>query len=194
MGLRERKNIDLIACPSCGRAEIDVIEVARQAQEAFGDRQIPLQVAVMGCVVNGPGEARDADLGIAAGKNKGHLFVRGQNVAVVPEDEMVDALVEWAEFIDEHGIDAALERAGHQRRGPPRGRAGPGRAARRAGRRRQPQRAAGRGHPQAGLRGPPMAGLRWGAPRTDAGVERHGAGRPRSAPWRSGGLGDCSWC
>jgi (E)-4-hydroxy-3-methylbut-2-enyl-diphosphate synthase len=111
MGLRERRNVDLIACPSCGRAEIDVIEVARQAAEAFGDRQIPLQVAVMGCVVNGPGEARDADLGIAAGKNKGHLFVRGQNVAVVPESEMVDALVDWATYIDEHGVDAALERA-----------------------------------------------------------------------------------
>jgi (E)-4-hydroxy-3-methylbut-2-enyl-diphosphate synthase len=111
MGLRERKNVDLIACPSCGRAEIDVIEVARQAQEAFGDRQIPLQVAVMGCVVNGPGEARDADLGIAAGRKRGHLFVRGQNVAVVPEDEMVASLVDWAEFIAEHGIDAALERA-----------------------------------------------------------------------------------
>ena len=111
MGLRERKNVDLIACPSCGRAEIDVIEVARQAQDAFGDRQIPLQVAVMGCVVNGPGEARDADLGIAAGRQRGHLFVRGQNVAVVPEDEMVGALVEWAEYIAEHGVDAALERA-----------------------------------------------------------------------------------
>jgi len=111
MGLRERKNVDLIACPSCGRAEIDVIEVARQAQEAFGDRQIPLQVAVMGCVVNGPGEARDADIGIAAGRQKGHLFVRGQNVAVVPEDEMVSSLVEWAEYIAEHGVDAALERA-----------------------------------------------------------------------------------
>ena len=111
MGLRERKNVDLIACPSCGRAEIDVIEVARQAQEAFGNREIPLQVAVMGCVVNGPGEARDADIGIAAGKSKGHLFVRGQNVAVVPEDEMVDALVEWATYIGEHGVDAALERA-----------------------------------------------------------------------------------
>jgi (E)-4-hydroxy-3-methylbut-2-enyl-diphosphate synthase len=111
MGLRERKNIDLIACPSCGRAEIDVIEVARQAQEAFGDRRIPLQVAVMGCVVNGPGEARDADLGIAAGNKKGHLFVRGQNVAVVPEDQMVDALVEWATFINDHGVDAAFERA-----------------------------------------------------------------------------------
>ena len=111
LGLRERKNVDLIACPSCGRAEIDVIEVARQAQEAFGDREIPLQVAVMGCVVNGPGEARDADIGIAAGRGRGHLFVKGQNVAVVPEDEMVGALVEWAEIISEHGMEAALERA-----------------------------------------------------------------------------------
>jgi len=65
----------------------------------------------MGCVVNGPGEARDADLGIAAGNKRGHLFVKGQNVAVVPEDEMVDALVEWAEFMHEHGADAALARA-----------------------------------------------------------------------------------
>src|SRR5688572_2252264 len=87
MGLRERKNVDLIACPSCGRAEIDVIAVALQAQEAFADKLIPLQIAVMGCVVNGPGEARDADLGIAAGNKRGHLFVKGRNVAVVPEDE-----------------------------------------------------------------------------------------------------------
>jgi (E)-4-hydroxy-3-methylbut-2-enyl-diphosphate synthase len=110
LGLRERKNIDLIACPSCGRAEVDVIKVANDAMAAFGDREIPLQVAVMGCVVNGPGEARDADLGIAAGRQRGHLFVKGQNVAVVPEDEMVDALVEWAEFIAEHGTEAALAR------------------------------------------------------------------------------------
>ncbi|HSL59215.1 MAG TPA: flavodoxin-dependent (E)-4-hydroxy-3-methylbut-2-enyl-diphosphate synthase [Acidimicrobiales bacterium] len=110
MGLRERKNIDLIACPSCGRAEIDVIKVAADAQAAFGDRELPLQVAVMGCVVNGPGEARDADIGIAAGRHRGHLFVKGQNVAVVPEDQMVDALVEWAEFIAEHGTEAALAR------------------------------------------------------------------------------------
>src|SRR4051812_2829822 len=110
MGLRERKNVDLIACPSCGRAEIDVIAVANEAMDAFGEREIPLQVAVMGCVVNGPGEARDADLGIAAGNKRGHLFVRGTNVAVVPEGEMVDALVEWAEFIHEHGVDAAIAR------------------------------------------------------------------------------------
>jgi len=111
MGLRERKNVDLIACPSCGRAEIDVVAVAEAAMKAFGDRQIPLQVAVMGCVVNGPGEARDADIGIAAGNKRGHLFVRGTNVAVVPEDEMVDTLVEWAEFIHEHGIEQAMAKA-----------------------------------------------------------------------------------
>jgi (E)-4-hydroxy-3-methylbut-2-enyl-diphosphate synthase len=110
LGLRERKNVDLIACPSCGRAEVDVIEVANRAMDAFADREIPLQIAVMGCVVNGPGEARDADLGIAAGNKRGHLFVKGQNVAVVPEAEMVDQLVEWAEFIQEHGVDAALAR------------------------------------------------------------------------------------
>jgi len=108
MGLRERKNVDLIACPSCGRAEIDVIDVARRAMEAFGDREIPLQVAVMGCVVNGPGEARDADLGIAAGRKKGHLFIRGRNIAVVPEDEMVGTLVAYAERIMAEGIDAVV--------------------------------------------------------------------------------------
>ena len=111
MGLRERKNVDLIACPSCGRAEIDVYAVAEQAMEAFGDREIPLQVAVMGCVVNGPGEARDADIGIAAGNKRGHLFVKGRNVAVVAEENMVTSLVEWAELIHEHGAEAALERA-----------------------------------------------------------------------------------
>ena len=110
LGLRERKNVDLIACPSCGRAEINVYEVAEKAQTAFEEKEIPLQIAIMGCVVNGPGEARDADLGIAAGNKRGHLFVKGRNVAVVKEDEMVETLVEWAEFITEHGVEAALER------------------------------------------------------------------------------------
>lgn len=111
MGLRERKGLDLIACPSCGRAEVDVIEVAERAQEALEGLGIPIQVAVMGCVVNGPGEAREADLGIAAGRKRGHLFVRGQVVRVVPEDQMVDALVEWAHVIAEDGVEAALARA-----------------------------------------------------------------------------------
>ena len=111
LGLRERKNVDLIACPSCGRAEIDVYKVAEDAVAAFEDKEIPLQVAVMGCVVNGPGEARDADLGIAAGNKRGHLFVKGVNVAVVPEDEMVDTLVEWALYLHEEGEEAAMARA-----------------------------------------------------------------------------------
>jgi (E)-4-hydroxy-3-methylbut-2-enyl-diphosphate synthase len=110
LGLRERKGLDLIACPSCGRAEVDVIAVANQAQEALDELDIPIQVAVMGCVVNGPGEAREADLGIAAGRRRGHLFVKGQVVKVVPEDGMVDALVEWARIIGEDGVEEALRR------------------------------------------------------------------------------------
>jgi (E)-4-hydroxy-3-methylbut-2-enyl-diphosphate synthase len=111
LGLRERKGVDLIACPSCGRAEIDVIAVANAAQEALQERNLPIQVAVMGCVVNGPGEARGADLGIAAGRGKGHLFVRGTVVRVVPEAEMVSALVDEAEKIVEEGIEARLAAA-----------------------------------------------------------------------------------
>jgi (E)-4-hydroxy-3-methylbut-2-enyl-diphosphate synthase len=111
MGLRERKGLDLIACPSCGRAEIDVIRVAREAQEAFEGRNLPIQVAVMGCVVNGPGEAREADLGIAAGRKRGHLFVKGKVVRVVPEDEMVAALVEEAERLVAEGVEARLAAA-----------------------------------------------------------------------------------
>jgi (E)-4-hydroxy-3-methylbut-2-enyl-diphosphate synthase len=103
--------MDLIACPSCGRAEIDVIGVAKTAQEAMGDRNLPIQVAVMGCVVNGPGEAREADLGIAAGRKRGHLFIKGKIVRVVPEDEMVSALVAEAERLAAEGIEARLAAA-----------------------------------------------------------------------------------
>ena len=108
LGLRERKGLDLIACPSCGRAEVDVIKVANEAQEALNALDVPLQVAVMGCVVNGPGEARHADLGIAAGKHRGHLFIQGQIVRVVREDEMVEALVDEAKKIIAEGIEARL--------------------------------------------------------------------------------------
>jgi (E)-4-hydroxy-3-methylbut-2-enyl-diphosphate synthase len=111
LGLRERKGLDLIACPSCGRADVDVIAVAKEAQAALEERNLPIQVAVMGCVVNGPGEARSADLGIAAGRGKGHLFVRGQVVRVVPEAEMVSALVEEAERLVAEGFEARLAAA-----------------------------------------------------------------------------------
>jgi len=111
LGLRERSSLDLIACPSCGRAEVDVISIAAMAQEALSELDVPIQVAVMGCVVNGPGEAKGADLGIAAGRQRGHLFVRGQVVKVVPESQMVDSLVEWAQKIVSDGVEGALAAA-----------------------------------------------------------------------------------
>jgi (E)-4-hydroxy-3-methylbut-2-enyl-diphosphate synthase len=111
LGLRERKGLDLIACPSCGRAEVDVIDVATRAQEALEAANLPIQVAVMGCVVNGPGEAREADIGIAAGRGRGHLFIKGQVVRVVPEAEMVEALLEEAQKLVDEGVDARLAHA-----------------------------------------------------------------------------------
>ena len=111
LNLRERKSLDLIACPSCGRAEVDVIKVAGEAQEILEKEGLPIQVAVMGCVVNGPGEARSADLGIAAGNKRGHLFIKGQVVKVVDEQDMVDALLKEGRLIAEEGIEARLAAA-----------------------------------------------------------------------------------
>jgi len=111
LNLRERKSLDLIACPSCGRAEVDVIKVAEEAQEALEEKGFPIQVAVMGCVVNGPGEAKSADLGIAAGKNKGHLFIKGQVIKVVDEKDMVSSLVAEGELITKEGVEARLAAA-----------------------------------------------------------------------------------
>ena len=111
LNLRERKSLDLIACPSCGRAEVDVIKIASEAQEVLEKEGFPIQVAVMGCVVNGPGEARSADLGIAAGKKRGHLFIKGQVVKVVDEKDMVNALVKEGRLIAEEGVDARLAAA-----------------------------------------------------------------------------------
>lgn len=111
LGLRDRKGLDLIACPSCGRAEVDVIEVATKAQKALEEANLPIQVAVMGCVVNGPGEARGADIGIAAGRGRGHLFIKGQVVRVVPEEEMVEALLDEAQKLVDEGLEARLANA-----------------------------------------------------------------------------------
>jgi len=111
LGLRERTTLDFIACPSCGRAEVDVIDVAERARAALEDAELPIQVAVMGCVVNGPGEAREADIGIAAGRGKGHLFIKGQVVRVVAEEEMVQALLEEAKRLVAEGVDARLAAA-----------------------------------------------------------------------------------
>jgi (E)-4-hydroxy-3-methylbut-2-enyl-diphosphate synthase len=111
LGLRERRGLDLIACPSCGRADVDVIAVVGEAQRKLEEANLPIQVAVMGCVVNGPGEAREADIGIAAGKGKGHLFIKGQVVRVVPEAEMVDALLDEAKKLVDEGVEARLAAA-----------------------------------------------------------------------------------
>ena len=99
--LRER-GLDIVSCPSCGRAEVDVYSLAEQVQEALEGIDVPLRVAVMGCVVNGPGEAREADVGVAAGKGKGQLLYKGQVVAQVPEDQIVSSLLDLAnEVVDE---------------------------------------------------------------------------------------------
>ena len=119
LGLRERSGVDLVACPSCGRAEIDVIKLATMARDELRERGLPLQVAVMGCVVNGPGEAREADLGLAAGRSGAHLFVKGSVVRVIKLDKstddpyraMVDELVEEAERVAREGVEKRLEQA-----------------------------------------------------------------------------------
>jgi (E)-4-hydroxy-3-methylbut-2-enyl-diphosphate synthase len=99
MGLRERRGLDLIACPSCGRAEIDVIAVAEAAQRALDGMSLPIQVAVMGCVVNGPGEAKDADVGIACGKGRGVIFRKGEKVRMVEEADFLEALMSEVERV-----------------------------------------------------------------------------------------------
>jgi (E)-4-hydroxy-3-methylbut-2-enyl-diphosphate synthase len=94
LGLR-RRGLDLVACPSCGRAEVNVLELTRKVNTAIEKEKftVPMRVAVMGCVVNGPGEAREADVGIAAGNGLGFIVVKGEAVAKVPEAELVDALL-----------------------------------------------------------------------------------------------------
>ncbi len=99
--LRER-GLDVVSCPSCGRAEVDVYTLAEQVQTALEGIDVPLRVAVMGCVVNGPGEAREADLGVAAGKGKGQILQRGQVLFTVQESDIVETLVHFAnEMADE---------------------------------------------------------------------------------------------
>lgn len=99
-GLRER-HFDIISCPSCGRAQVDVIDLAQKVTEGLKDVQAPIRVAVMGCIVNGPGEAREADLGVASGNGKGRIFIKGEVIKTVPEDEIVPTLLEQAHIIAE---------------------------------------------------------------------------------------------
>lgn len=105
LNLRPRQ-LEIVSCPSCGRAQVDVYELANNVTEGLKDFKVPLRVAVMGCVVNGPGEAREADLGVASGNGKGQIFVKGEVIRTVPEDQIVETLLEEAHRIaEEMGAD-----------------------------------------------------------------------------------------
>lgn len=106
LNLRQR-GLEIVSCPSCGRAQVDVYTLAEQVTEGLKDFEVPLRVAVMGCVVNGPGEAREADLGVASGNGKGQIFVRGEVIKTVPEADIVATLLEEA-----HKLAAEMEKSG----------------------------------------------------------------------------------
>jgi (E)-4-hydroxy-3-methylbut-2-enyl-diphosphate synthase len=91
-----RRTLEIVSCPSCGRAQVDVYTLANDVTEGLKHLKVPLRVAVMGCVVNGPGEAREADLGVASGNGKGQIFVRGEVIKTVPESEIVQTLIDEA--------------------------------------------------------------------------------------------------
>ncbi|MDH6137241.1 (E)-4-hydroxy-3-methylbut-2-enyl-diphosphate synthase [Kitasatospora sp. MAA4] len=95
LNLRQR-GLEIVSCPSCGRAQVDVYKLAEEVTAGLEGMEVPLRVAVMGCVVNGPGEAREADLGVASGNGKGQIFVKGEVIKTVPESKIVETLIEEA--------------------------------------------------------------------------------------------------
>jgi (E)-4-hydroxy-3-methylbut-2-enyl-diphosphate synthase len=107
LGLRER-GLEIVSCPSCGRAQVDVYTLAEQVSAGLEGLEVPLRVAVMGCVVNGPGEAREADLGVASGNGKGQIFVRGEVIKTVPEHLIVETLIEEAMRLAEEMTAAGI--------------------------------------------------------------------------------------
>ncbi|OLB76217.1 MAG: 4-hydroxy-3-methylbut-2-en-1-yl diphosphate synthase [Actinobacteria bacterium 13_2_20CM_2_71_6] len=112
LGMKER-GLEIVSCPSCGRAQVDVYTLADQVTAALEGFPAPLRVAVMGCVVNGPGEAREADLGVASGNGKGQIFVKGEVIATVPESQIVETLVEQAlRLASEMGVELPEELGG----------------------------------------------------------------------------------
>ncbi|SIO87233.1 flavodoxin-dependent (E)-4-hydroxy-3-methylbut-2-enyl-diphosphate synthase [Nocardiopsis sp. JB363] len=108
LGLRER-GLEIVSCPSCGRAQVDVYTLAEEVTAGLEGMEVPLRVAVMGCVVNGPGEARDADLGVASGNGKGQIFVKGEVIKTVPESQIVETLIEEAMRIAEEMGETGAE-------------------------------------------------------------------------------------
>jgi (E)-4-hydroxy-3-methylbut-2-enyl-diphosphate synthase len=109
LNLRPRK-LEIVSCPSCGRAQVDVYKLAEEVTAGLEGMEVPLRVAVMGCVVNGPGEAREADLGVASGNGKGQIFVKGEVIKTVPESQIVETLIEEALRLaeDMEPVDAAV--------------------------------------------------------------------------------------
>lgn len=107
LGLRERK-LEIVSCPSCGRAQVDVYSLADAVTAGLEGMTVPLRVAVMGCVVNGPGEAREADLGVASGNGRGQIFVKGEVIKTVPESEIVATLIEEANRLAAERPDAPV--------------------------------------------------------------------------------------
>jgi (E)-4-hydroxy-3-methylbut-2-enyl-diphosphate synthase len=107
LGLRQRR-LEIVSCPSCGRAQVDVYKLADEVTAGLEGMEVPLRVAVMGCVVNGPGEAREADLGVASGNGKGQIFVKGEVIKTVPESKIVETLIEeamkLAEQMEQDGV------------------------------------------------------------------------------------------
>lgn len=93
MGLR-KYGPEIVSCPTCGRTKVNLIEIAKTVEQKLQNIKVPIKVAVMGCVVNGPGEAEDADIGVACGKEKGAIFVKGQIIKTVSEDKIIDTLFE----------------------------------------------------------------------------------------------------
>jgi len=110
LGMRPRR-LEIVSCPSCGRAQVDVYKLAEEVTAGLDGMEVPLRVAVMGCVVNGPGEAREADLGVASGNGKGQIFVKGKVIATVPESQIVETLIEEAMRLAESGQIEAAEGA-----------------------------------------------------------------------------------
>ncbi|MCX4883921.1 MULTISPECIES: flavodoxin-dependent (E)-4-hydroxy-3-methylbut-2-enyl-diphosphate synthase [unclassified Streptomyces] len=92
----KQRGLEIVSCPSCGRAQVDVYKLAEEVTAGLTGMEVPLRVAVMGCVVNGPGEAREADLGVASGNGKGQIFVKGEVIKTVPESKIVETLIEEA--------------------------------------------------------------------------------------------------
>jgi (E)-4-hydroxy-3-methylbut-2-enyl-diphosphate synthase len=106
LNLRTRR-LEIVSCPSCGRAQVDVYKLAEEVTAGLQGMEVPLRVAVMGCVVNGPGEAREADLGVASGNGKGQIFVRGEVIKTVPEAQIVETLIEEAFRLAEEGSEGS---------------------------------------------------------------------------------------